>query len=117
MNSEQIGHRDAIHVPYIVSVCDVSLNPGEKVSLRNPTDTSECRCVRWGGLPNIDDEDRGEPMWHGVADPFVDGVILAGTPFRLMIRKECFTRMTHTFEIDVHDRGGTTHCHQVCDVF
>jgi hypothetical protein len=25
--------------------------------------------------------------------------------------------LTHDFEIEVHDRGGTAQCHSVCDIF
>lgn len=102
---KQRGFRDAIHVPFVMVVCDETLEPGEKCSLRHGD-----RCVRWGGLPD-------EPMWHGVADPFLEADIPAGQVFALHIRKECFSGLTHNFQIEVHDRGGTDTCHSVCDIF
>lgn len=99
------GFRDAIHVPYVVVTCEVDLHPGQKCSLRHQN-----RCVKWIG---VDDD----ITWHGVADPFVESVIHSGELFRLFIRKECFRGMRHEFEIEVHDRGGTDTCHQVCDIF
>ena len=61
------GFRDAIHVPYIMVTCDVVLLPGDKCSLRHGN-----TCVKWGG-------DFEEPMWHGVADPFLELAIEART--------------------------------------
>ena len=108
-----LGHRDAIHVPFIMVTCDAELQPGEKVSLRHND-----KCVRWGGLPESDDDfAEVEPMWHGVADPFSEGAIPAGRVFAVFIRKECFTGLRHDFQIEVHDRGGTATCHLVCDIF
>lgn len=106
MNSTELGYRDAIHVPYIVVTCDQAVSPGDKVSLRDGK-----RCVWWGGYPD-------EPMWHGVVDPFIaDALVEPGTPFRCMIRPECFTRLRHDFQIETRDRGGTDTCHAVCDIF
>lgn len=98
-----LGFRDAIHVPFVMVTCDVELTPGVKVSLRHDN-----KCVKWDG---------GEPMWHGVADPFRETSIQPGEVFACMIRKECFRRLRHDFEIEVHDRGGTDTCHSVCDIF
>lgn len=99
-----VGFRDAIHVPFVVVTCDATLLPGDKCSLRD-----ENSCVRWGGSPN-------EPMWHGVADPFSETPISAGTPFAVYIRKECFSALRHDFTIEVHDTGGTDTCHSVCNI-
>lgn len=113
--SEQLGFRDAIHVPFVVVVCDQRASRGAKAWLTSEDmdgPVSQCRLWRNGS------ECDPQPDWHGVVDPFLDSeVIEAGTPFRLMIRKECFRRLRHDFEIDVHDRGGTATCHSVCDVF
>jgi hypothetical protein len=104
---ESPGFRDAIHVPFIVVTCDVTVEPGTKCSLR-----SEESCVRWEGRNQSE-----EPEWHGVADPFRESKIIGGESFRLMIRKECFSGLTHNFQIEVGDRGGTSTCHQVCDIW
>lgn len=101
------GFRDAIHVPFINVTCTEVLRPGEKVSLRNGD-----KCARWGGK-----SEEVEPMWHGVADPFLERDIAPGEVFRCMIRKECFSDLRHDFAIEVHDRGGTDTCHSVCDIF
>lgn len=98
------GFRDAIHVPFIMVTCDIVLQPGEKCSLRNGD-----KCVKWCGA-------RYEPMWHGVVDPFLEKPIDAGELFALHIRKECFARLRHDFEIQVHDTGGTATCHSVCEI-
>ncbi len=110
----QVGFRDAIHVPFIVVICPTEINPGDKVSLRNDyeDDRTKITCVKWGGRP-----EREEPMWHGVADPFREAVIPAGEEFQVWIRKECFKGLRHDFKIEVYDRGGTDHCHSVCDIF
>lgn len=100
------GFRDAVHVPFILVVCDATLQPGDKCSLRD----DDHRCVKWGGSPN-------EPMWHGVADPFLEEPIPAGSLFAVHIRKECYSKLTHNFQIEVHDRGGTDTCHEVCNLF
>jgi len=100
-----LGFRDAIHVPYVVVQCDRDLHPGSKCSLR-----SDRTCVMW-----VDAAD--EPDWHGIADPFLLAYIPAGTPFRLLIRPECFSRLRNDFQIEVHDRGGTLTCHEVCDIW
>jgi hypothetical protein len=101
------GFRDAIHVPFVMVTCGDTLRPAEKCSLRD-----ENQCVRWqGGSPDI------EPMWHGIADPFRESEIPSGEVFPLYIRKECFHGLTHDFQIEVHDRGGTGTCHSVCDIF
>ena len=107
----QPGFRDAIHVPYILVTCETILTPGDKISLRD-----ENTCVKWGTAPRHKWEG-DEPMWHGVADPFREELILAGTAFRCMIRKECFSGLRHDFMIEVNDRGGTDTCHSVCDIF
>lgn len=107
MLNNYAGFRDAIHVPFIMVTCDEILNPGDKCSLRNDN-----KCVEWGGRSEQD-----EPMWHGVADPFRESNIPAGELFPVYIRKECFSGLTHNFQIEVHDRGGTNTCHQVCDIF
>lgn len=114
MYDKQAGFRDAIHVPYIMVTCETALEPGDKLSLRN-----DDKCVKWGGKPErgIHDYDDVEPDWHGVADPFRETTIPAGEVFPCMIRKECFSGLTHNFQIEVHDRGGTQTCHSVCDVF
>lgn len=116
-NELRVGFRDAIHVPFIVVTCKSDLEPGDKLSLRH-----DDKCVKWGGLPmEVYDEmymgDNVEPMWHGVADPFLESTIPPGEPFRCMIRKECFRELRHDFQIEVHDRGGTETCHSVCDIF
>ncbi len=107
MSELQIGFRDAIHVPFIIVTCDSELQPGDKVSLRH-----DDACIKWGGA-----SEREEPIWHGVADPFRETAIPAGEPFAVHIRKECFASLRHDFLIEVHDRGGTDTCHQVCDIF
>lgn len=96
------GFRDAIHVPFILVTCGKMLMPGDRVMLRHGN-----TCEKWDGLE----------MWHGVADPFSEPPINAGELFRVFIRKECFTKLRHDFEIEVHDRGGTATCHNVCDIF
>ena len=107
MSEQRPGDRDAIHVPFIWVTCGKDLSPGDKCSLRE-----ENKCVKWGRMP-----ESVEPMWHGVADPFLEGSIPAGDAFRLFIRKECFSSLRHDFEIEVHDRGGTDTCHSVCEIF
>lgn len=114
----QPGFRDAMHVPFVFVTCETELQPGDKCSLRH-----DDKCVKWSGKP----EGNGiyeykmtveaEPMWHGVADPFRESPIPANEPFPVFIRRECFTRMRHDFEIEVHDRGGTSTCHLVCDIW
>lgn len=107
----QLGFRDAVHVPFVVVTCKADLQPGDKLSLRNIDDESTViGCVKWGGRDD-------EPMWHGVADPFRENTIVAGEAFSVWLRKECFSRLTHNFTIEVHDRGGTSTCHSVCDIF
>jgi hypothetical protein len=107
------GFRDAIHVPYIMVTCDTVIEPGDKVSLRHNN-----KCVKWMGLPDTGGEwVKKEPMWHGVADPFLEDRIPSGTLFAVHIRKECFARLRHDFHIEVHDTGGTDTCHSVCDIF
>lgn len=103
--NELIGFRDAIHVPFIVVRSGEQLSPGDKCSLRE-----ENYCVKWWNI-------FGEPIWHGVVDPFVEQPFLPGTPFRLFIRKDCYSALRHVFEIEVHDRGGTDTCHEVCNVW
>lgn len=106
--NQYAGFKDAMHVPYVLVKSNADLlMPGTRCSLRHDN-----LCVPWGGRP----EDV-EPMWHGVVDPFLDGPVNAGELFALWIRKECFTRLRHDFEIEVHDRGGTATCHSVCDIF
>ena len=100
-----IGFRDAIHVPFIVVTCETMIEPGDKCSLRHDN-----KCEKWRGRDD-------EPMWHGVADPWLEKPINAGEPFRVMIRKECFSGLRHDFTIEVHDRGGTDTCHSVCDIW
>lgn len=107
-----LGFRDAIHVPFVVVHCDRDVQPGTKCSLRDGGGGSVTQRVVWEAMPESE-----EPMWHGVADPFVERVISAGTPFRFMLRPECFRGMRHDFDIEVHDRGGTNTCHSVCDIF
>lgn len=98
------GFRDAIHVPFVMVDCSADLSPGQKCSLRD-----DWTCVPWQEGDEID--------WHGIADPFRIGVIKAKEVFPLSIRKECFSGLTHNFQIEVHDRGGTDTCHSVCDIF
>jgi hypothetical protein len=100
------GFRDAIHVPFIVCKCIATLNPGEKCSLRGGDE--RITYVPWRGGDAID--------WHGVADPFAKDPIQPGELFRLFIRKECFSGLTHQFQIEVHDTGGTNTCHEVCNI-
>ena len=116
---EHLGFRDAIHVPYIIVTCDTELQPGDKVSLRNiGYDRTVIGSVKWGGNPESgEDWCTVEPMWHGVADPFRENAIPAGEAFSVWIRKECFSGLTHSFQIEVNDRGGTNTCHSVCDIF
>jgi len=118
MDDQALNRRDAIHVPYITVTCPTQLNPGDKCSLRQ--DDGKITCVKWGGLPehsSSEYDDNIEPIWHGVADPFSEAPILAGQIFALYLRKECFRELRHDFTIEVHDRGGTSTCHQVCDIF
>lgn len=120
MPKENLGYRDAIHVPYVVVKCDQPLLPGDKVSLRGSYD-DVTECVKWRGLPDgrmVDEHHMGEtePMWHAVAEPFTEKEIPAGAAFRAMLRPECFSSMRHVFRIEVHDTGGTSTCHQVCDI-
>jgi hypothetical protein len=103
------GFRDAIHVPYVMVKCDTALNPADKCSLRGG-EGETLRCVKWMGRDD-------EPMWHGIAAPFSEVPMPAGMLFPLFIRKECFARLRHDFEIEVHDRGGTDTCHSVCDIW
>lgn len=105
---EYIGFRDAVHVPFIVITCKTAVSPGEKLSLRHDNH-ERIGCVKWCEGDKI--------MWHGVADMFAEGVIPPDQPFRLYIRKECFAKLTHYFDIDVNDRGGTDTCHSVCNIF
>lgn len=101
------GFRDAIHVPFVVCKCVAPLHPGEKCSLRGSE--SRITYVPWRSGDNIG--------WHGVADPFREAAIQPGELFRLFIRKECFSGLTHRFQIEVHDTGGTDTCHSVCNIF
>ncbi len=115
--TRDVGFRDAIHVPFIIVTSDESLHPGMKVSLRH-----DDKCVRWEGKPTVFEHPMGndgdtEPMWHGVVDPFLEKSVEAGTPFAVHLRKECFRELRHDFVIEVHDRGGTSTCHSVCDIF
>ena len=103
------GHKDAIHVPYAVVTSEHLLYPGDKVCFRHGD-----RAVRFSRDSLGEAEDA---MWHGVVDPFLENAVEPGTPFRLMVRKECFSGLTHTFTIDTNDRGGTGTCHNSCDVF
>lgn len=91
------GYRDAIHVPYIMVTCSITLR-------------DDYKCVRWCGS-------RDEPDWHGVADPFRENDLPAGELFAVYIRKECFSELRHDFTIEVNDHGGTDTCHSVCNVF
>ena len=104
MRVDQVGFRDAIHVPFIMVTCNTSIEPGNKVSLRHDNE-----CVKWIGRPD-------EPMWHGVADPFRETSIPPGEVFAIYIRKECFSELRHDFVIEVHDYGGSDTCHSVCDI-
>lgn len=116
--SEILGFRDAIHVPYIVLKCNGALMPGQKCSLRGDRYEEEgISCVPW--IPGDGANEFGDPPldWHGVADPFRETPIVDGDLFRLYIRKECFSGMTHAFQIEVHDRGGTATCHSVCNIY
>ena len=101
-----VGYRDAIHVPFIVVTCDRNINPGDKISLR-----MDDKCVLWGYGDGIE-----EPMWHGVVNPFLEQTVLAGKPFRVFIRPECFSRLRHDFTIETNDDGGTDTCHLTCDI-
>ena len=104
------GYKDAIHVPYVMVKCNVDLQPGDKCSLRSEqSDMGENSCVRWNGEPR--------PMWHGVADPFLEAMIPAGELFACHIRNECFRGLRHDFVIEDHDQGGTDTCHQTCDLY
>jgi hypothetical protein len=122
MSDKFHGFRDAIHVPYVMVKCNTELQPGDKLSLRdNDEDSRRLTVVKWGGKPEgnpypHEDHDT-EPMWHGVADPFLETTIPADAVFRCMIRPECFSKLRHDFTIEVHDRGGTATCHSVCDIF
>lgn len=98
------GFRDAIHVPFIIVTSDCPVQPGEKLCLREGD-----KCVRWAGRPG--------DAWHGVADPFTEKTIDSGEAFAVFIRRECFSRLRHDFQIEVHDRGGTDTCHSVCNIF
>lgn len=102
-----LGDRDAVHVPFVIVKCNAPLARADKISFRD-----SFMCVKWLG-----GSEEYEPMWHAIADPFRDGDIPAGELFPAYIRKECFSRLTHTFQIEVHDRGGTKTCHSVCDIF
>lgn len=102
---KRAGFRDAIHVPFIIVTADTVIRPGDKCSLRH-----ENKCEKWGGRDD-------EPMWHGVAEPFRETDIPVGELFAVFIRKECFSGLTHNFQIEVHDRGGTDTCHDVCDIW
>ena len=112
---EHVGHRDAIHVPFIVCKCHTPLQPGQKCSLRG--DGDHITYVVWS--PGDGANSYGDPPldWHGVADPFRESPIEVGELFRLFIRKECFSNLTHQFQIEVGDRSGTVNCHSACDVF
>jgi len=113
-----LGSRDAVHVPFVVVECSDDLEPGQKVSLRDPATSrtlnhgfgSPLRCVIWDGGGTC------EPEWHGVVDPFLDGKVSAGTLFRCMIRPGFFSSFRHTFRIETHDSGGTSTCSSVCDI-
>lgn len=107
-----VGTRDAIHVPFVMVTCQTALNPGDKCSLRGTGD----ECVKWGGKPEVGECYETEPRWHGVADPFLEADIQAGTVFALYIRRECFSGLTHNFKIEIDDRGGTSTCHYVCNI-
>lgn len=111
--TDKPGFRDAIHVPFLVVTCDVDVPRAAKAWIISD-DRRPNKCCLW----RASTEDDPQPDWHGVADPWCDGdVIAAGTPFRLMLRKECFRELRHDFTIEVHDRGGTATCHSVCDVY
>lgn len=102
-----VGFRDAVHVPYAVVTSPMSLIPGDKC------------CFRGTGEEAVLFDPEEDALWHGVVDPFVElKVIPAGTPFRLMVRKECFSGLTHVFEIDTHSKSGPPGtCHNSCNVF
>lgn len=110
------GFRDAIHVPYVVVTCNETAPSGAKAWFDSGScnyDDRPRECRLWRPSTEYDPQ----PDWHGVVDPFIeDETIAPGTPFRLLIRAECFSRLRHDFEIEVHDRGGTATCHSVCDV-
>lgn len=109
------GFRDAIHVPFIVCKCVAPLNPGDKCSLRG--DENHITYVTWKKGDGANEYGDPELDWHGVADPFREVQIQPGELFRLYIRKECYSGLTHQFKIEVHDRGGTANCHSVCNIF
>lgn len=106
------GFRDAIHVPFVVVTCGENAPRGHRAYFVREWDEGETKkCILWH-------RDAPHPDWHGVVDPFSEhDVIPAGQPFRLMVRERFFSRMRHVFEIEVHDRGGSSTCHQVCDVW
>ena len=105
----ELGHKDAIHVPFIIVKCDTLLNPGDKCSLRG----DGTKCVKWDG-------NNTDPLltWHGVVDPFLMFPVCVGEFFRLMIRKECYSNLYHDFDLEIpgNYNGGTENCHLVCNI-
>ena len=103
MSEKYIGYRDAEHIPFCVVRCKVKLLPAEKVCFRDGN-----WAVKWDGHSDV--------MWHGVADPFGEDIIEQEKPFKLYIRKECFHGLTHHFMITTNEDGGTSTCHNSCNV-
>lgn len=80
---ENVGHRDAAHVPFVVTTSTDNLSPGDSVRFEN------------GDCVFCEASSRDER--HGIVDPFVPYV---ANKFVVLIDPKYVKAVTHKFEID-----------------
>ena len=86
---EELGRRDAFHVPAILVTSATTVLPGSWVRF---TSTKEVR-------PSVREKS------HGMADPFVGGRIAVGVGFWVLLNPSIVMDLTHSFVVDGLDEG------------
>lgn len=79
-----INRQDAIHIAVLLVKATYDLFPGDKVRVQREGDW-------WVAVPGGDIE----PL--GLADPFIDGLILKGTTFYVFVYPNTVMNMTHSW--------------------
>ncbi len=95
LGGEDLGRRDAFHVPCILAICNEYLPPGVNV------DFVDSKRVIPHSIHNLG-------SGHGISDPFIKGGIVAGTPFWVMIHPSLTDNLTHSFTVEGLDTDETS---------
>lgn len=85
---DNLGDKDAVHVPVVLTECKIDLEGGTKV------------CFKDNSFKEVYPVSSNAVLYHGVVDPFVS-VVRAYSAFLVMLVPSAVEKFNHTFDVNL----------------